>query len=487
MQKEIKKHVKCRRAFTLIEVILASVMAAIVVTALIGVVYSNYKNWKLGSRRSALLQDGRAVLEQMTRILRQSKGFIAVSSPADQAGQITFTDVAGTVQQFRRNASTNEIEYGQPASLSALTGSVSSLVFTCYDADANSLAAPVQVGKIRSVGIAATLVNPDGSLSFALYDRVFVQEDLPSGIIINEIMYNPSGSSSDAPGEWVELYNISDSAIDVNGWTIWTGVQSNSDLLISHPQFGDGTTEIPANGYAVITSAIRNFYTELVTNGGFESINISKWIINPGSGWTLASGDTHRGIRKLQSTAIGATSVYQQITVPSSGFNSCLFLFWEKTTAPVGQTQITATIRNTSDVILAAGYNGQMSSNWTCHTMDITAFAGQTIRIYFAANKATSSGTLRLDDVSAAASYVNINAVRLGVGDDKIGNGLANNGDTAAIVAGGGTTVDSVTYSSSWGGNGNGTSLSRISPEGPSNDANNWTSGPVNGTPGAAN
>ena len=95
--------------------------------------------------------------------------------------------------------------------------------------------------------------------------------------------------------------------------------------------------------------------------------------------------------------------------------NSYLFIFWEKTTAPVGQTQITATIRDTSGNILAAGYSGQMSSNWTCHTMNVAAFAGQTIRIYFSTNKSTSSGALYFDDISVTASYVNINAIRLSV------------------------------------------------------------------------
>jgi type II secretory pathway pseudopilin PulG len=480
MQKEAEKYINRCKAFTLVEVILATAMVAIVAAALVGMIYSNYNNWKLGSGRSTLLQDGRAVLEQMTRILRQAKNFTSVTSPTDQAGQITFTDIAGTTQQFRRNASTSEIEYGQPASLSALIGSVSSLVFTCYDADANSIAAPVNARKIRAVHIAQTLTDPVNSLSFTLSDRVFVQEDFISEIVINEIMYNPSGSGSQSPKEWVELYNMSTAAIDLAGWTI------SGDLLISHSQFGNGTTTIPANGYAVITAATTSVYSELVTNGGFEATSISAWIMNPGSSWTRTSGSAHGGSRKLESTATGATSVYQQIIVPSSGFNSCLYIFWEKTTAPVGQTQITATIRNTSDVILATGYSGQMSSNWTCHTMDITAFAGQTIRIYFAANKATSSGSLMLDDVSAAASYVGINAIRLSCGDNQIGGGLGNSGDTVTVTNGS-FTVDSVTYLSSWGGNGDGTSLSRISSEGPSNDANNWTSGPVNGTPGAVN
>ena len=486
MRKEVKNYVKHRKAFTLVELILASAMTAILVVALVGIVYNSYRNWKLGGGRATLLQDGRAVMEQMTRIIRQAKGFSSVSLSTDQAGEITFTDAAGVVQQFRRNASTNEIEYGQPGSLSALAGSVSGLVFTCYDVNANTLANPVKFRKIRGVGITATLVAPVISQQFTLSDRVFCLEDFENEIVINEFMYNPAGGGSDAPKEWVELYNLSDSAIDVNGWTIWTGTQGSADLLISHPQFGNGSTTIPIGGYAVITASTTSVYSELVTNGDFEAVNINAWIRNPSSSWSRTTGDAHGGTRKLESTVSGATSVYQQITLPS-GYNSYLFIFWEKTTAPVGQTQITATIRNTSDVVLATGYSGQMNSSWTSHTMNVGAFAGQTVRIYFGTNKSTAAGALYLDDVSAASSYVSINAIRLGVPNNSIGGGLANNNDTVAVDNGSGFTVDSVAYVDSWGGDGNGTSLSRIDPQGPSNQQSNWTSGPVNGTPGSAN
>lgn len=486
MRKEAEKYVNCRKAFTLVELILATVIVVLAASALVGIVYNSYRNWRLGSGRSTLLQDGRAVLEQMVRILRQSKGFDSVSSSADQAGQITFTDADGVLWQFRRNASTNEIEYGQPGSLSALASSVSSLVFTYYDAGANNLSDPVQIRKVQGVGITATFVDTVNSLQFTLSDRVFCLEDFQNQIVVNEIMYNPSGSGSELPKEWVELYNLGDADINLNGWKIWTGALKDADLLISHPQFGNGSTTIPMGGYAVVTASTTDVYTELVTNGGFEAVNISSWIGNPSSSWSRTTGDAHRGTHKLESTVTGATSVHQDVTIPS-GYNSYLFIFWEKTTAPVGQTQITATIRDTSDAVLAAGYSGQMNSSWTSHTMNLAAFAGQTVRVYFSTNKTTAGGALCLDGISVSASYVNINAVRLGVPDDKIGSGLANNTDTVAVVGSGGGTSDRVTYANSWGGSGDGTSLSKIDSEGSSNEQSNWTSGPINGTPGAAN
>jgi len=477
MRKETKKHVKRFRGFTLVELILMVGTIALVAGALVGLISNSYKDWELGSNRSTLLQDGRAAMEQMVRILRQAKAFSAVSQSTDYAGYITFTSVDDITEQFKLNALTSELEYGQIGSLSALTGSVSSLVLTCYDINGNVLTGSVSAGNIQSVGIETTLT--DGTNSFTLSGRVFCPKDFQS-VVINELMYNPSGGGNDAPKEWVELYNLSGSSIDLTGWTIWTGSQTTEDILVSHPQFGNGSMIIPANGYAVITADTTDVYTELVTNGDFESQLKKEWQLN---NWSRTKLNAHNGSYKLESDVSGASWVYQNITIPS-GLNSYLFLFWERTTSAVGQTQITVTIRNLSGQVLAAGYSGQMHSDWTCHTMNLAAFAGQTIRIYFSATN-NGSGVLLLDDVSVASSYVNLDAIRLSCGDNQIGNGLSDTGDTVTVTDGS-ATVDSVTYDDSWG-DGDGTSLSRIDPQGASNDQSNWTSGPQHGTPGSAN
>jgi len=480
MLKEIRHSKKSsgKGGFTLVELILVAGMLALIALAIAGLVGNIYKDWRLGSDRSSLLQDGRAAIEQMVRILRQAKRFSDVSLPTDTVGYITFTDVDGQSKGFRLNNSTNELQYGEPASLSTLAGSVSRLVFSCYDVDANSLAAPVQARSIRAVHIEATFVDEqDSSVNFTLSGRVFCPEDFVSDVVINEIMYNPP-EVSDAPKEWVELYNTSDNTVDVAGWTI------GNDLLTAHPQFGNCSTTIPANGYAVIMAETTTVFEELTVGGDFEKKNVftGNWTIN---NWDVTKYNAHTGSYKGESSVSGSASLYTDISIPSS-LNSCLFIFWERTTASVDQTQITATIRNLSDQILATVYSGQMSSDWSSHTMDIAAYTGQDIRIHFSTTKAISEGMLLLDDIFAASSYVNLDAVRLSTGDGQITIGLGNDSGTVAI-ADGSTTVDSVTYDDSWGGDGDGTSLARIDPQGGSNDPANWQSGSVNGTPGSGN
>ena len=133
MLKEAKTYVGRHDGFTLVELILVIGTIALVAGILIGLIQNSYGDFQFGSNRSTLLQDGHAAIEQMVRILRQATDFSAVTQSTDSAGDITFKNADGTVEQFRLNTGTNELEYGEPNSLSVLTGSVNSLVFTCYD------------------------------------------------------------------------------------------------------------------------------------------------------------------------------------------------------------------------------------------------------------------------------------------------------------------------------------------------------------------
>jgi len=76
-------------------------------------------------------------------------------------------------------------------------------------------------------------------------------------IIITEIMQNPN-SVGDSAGEYFEVYNTTDSAIDIQGWRIKTA--SSGDPVIATV-----TTSIvvPANGYAVLGEN-----ADTATNGG---------------------------------------------------------------------------------------------------------------------------------------------------------------------------------------------------------------------------
>jgi regulation of enolase protein 1 (concanavalin A-like superfamily) len=90
-------------------------------------------------------------------------------------------------------------------------------------------------------------------------------------IIITEIMQNPD-VISDANGEWFEVYNTTNAAIDLSGWTI-SDTDSDSHTINS-------TVNVPANGYALL---MRNGNS--ASNGGLTADYVY------GTSIALANGD----------------------------------------------------------------------------------------------------------------------------------------------------------------------------------------------------
>ena len=90
-----------------------------------------------------------------------------------------------------------------------------------------------------------------------------------SDVIINEIMYNPRSNGNDA--EYIELYNRSQSPIDLSGWQFSAGVSFTFPL----------GAQISGNGYLVICRNelfVRDFYrltTNMATIGNYAPSGLS--------------------------------------------------------------------------------------------------------------------------------------------------------------------------------------------------------------------
>jgi cardiolipin synthase len=71
----------------------------------------------------------------------------------------------------------------------------------------------------------------------------------PASLLINEVMCHPNENEN--TNEWIELYNPTTEPIDITGWTI--ADEKETDTLQDDSDHGDGTTNIPPGGYALIT------------------------------------------------------------------------------------------------------------------------------------------------------------------------------------------------------------------------------------------
>ena len=149
---------------------------------------------------------------------------------------------------------------------------------------------------------------------------------------------------------------------------------------------------------------------ELLLNRGFESGNVT-WVATAGV-VTNSTGQTPRtGAWYAWLDGYGTThtdTLYQQIAVPSSA-TSVTLSFWLKittaeTTTTTAFDTLRVQVRNSSNTVLStlATYsNLNKSTGYVLKTFDLTAFKGQTIRVYFLGTEDSSLQTsFVIDDTS---------------------------------------------------------------------------------------
>ena len=162
---------------------------------------------------------------------------------------------------------------------------------------------------------------------------------------------------------------------------------------------------------STVTFSVNNTVSkQLIVNGGFESAS-SSWTATSG----VISNDTTQAARagtyKAWLNGYGAAhvdSLYQTISIPSTSTSTTLS-FWlkvvsDETTTTHAYDTLQVQIRNSSGTVLStlANYsNLNKGSSYVNKSFDISAYKGQTIRIYFLGTEGSVTATSFLvDDVS---------------------------------------------------------------------------------------
>jgi hypothetical protein len=135
---------------------------------------------------------------------------------------------------------------------------------------------------------------------------------------------------------------------------------------------------------------------ESIVNGGFETGDFTGWVTagdntpvvstNEAHSGTFSAfaGDSVDGFCGFPGTEIPGDSIfYQQVTVPASG-GTLNFWYWTCTTDSITFDWQDAYITDTSGNILLTIFH-QCTDNeaWVNQTVDMTSFAGQTVRVEF--------------------------------------------------------------------------------------------------------
>jgi hypothetical protein len=143
--------------------------------------------------------------------------------------------------------------------------------------------------------------------------------------------------------------------------------------------------------------------TERVTNGSFESGN-SYWSL--GSGASVVTTRAYSGSHSLLvgGTTSSTQSATQQVTVPTTGSSQTLTFRTYVTTSESGSTAYDKLNIQANGATLKTYSNASTKGSWFSTTLDLSAYAGQTITLKFqAVNDYTLPTSFYVDVVSVLA------------------------------------------------------------------------------------
>jgi len=265
-----------RKGFSMLETLLVVTLLALIVVAISPYFGSAFRAWQYVDRQSEVYERARVGMDRIIKALRQAQSVSSITAASETNGEIQLTDIDGETLGFRRNSSDGRLEYDPPGTPTGTAGayddladSIASLTFTAYED--NGTSTTTTVADIRSVVVilaATDEANVAGSLT--LRSRADIRLDVLSiEMVINEINYNPTfGGAGERRNEWIEIYNYGATDVDVSGWTLTDGTDTDSILGV------DGTTIIPAGGYGVITADPTDVYTNYTVNASAIRLEI---------------------------------------------------------------------------------------------------------------------------------------------------------------------------------------------------------------------
>ncbi len=186
-----------------------------------------------------------------------------------------------------------------------------------------------------------------------------------------------------------------------------TGVANGSHVLTAkaYDAAGNSTTSTAVNFSVNNVTA-----QQLVLNSGFES-GATSWTATSGVITNDASESAHGGTWKAWLNGYGSAhtdTLYQQVSIPSTASTATLG-FWllvdsAETTTTQAYDTLKVQVRNSSGAVLAtlATYsNLNKGTSYVQRTFDLSAYKGQTVRIYFEGVEGSSVATsFVVDDVT---------------------------------------------------------------------------------------
>ncbi len=169
----------------------------------------------------------------------------------DQFNAVRKYDIRYSLEPITNQTDWEQLDQVKLDRAPQVSGQLENVMVTGLQPDETYYFAVKAIDQAGNEAIISNVATPQAQDSFEKYTQ--------SPIVINEIMYDPYGQDDGQmpAGEWVELYNTSESELDVANWVIKDA--SGKELVIT-PENSDnnldltdaGETIVPAQGWLVV-------------------------------------------------------------------------------------------------------------------------------------------------------------------------------------------------------------------------------------------
>jgi prepilin-type N-terminal cleavage/methylation domain-containing protein len=152
-----------RSGFSLVEMIAATTIMAVVMTSVIVVIRTGYTVWNAYEQDLDVAEEAYGVLRHFVRQMRQATAVTAISSASDTTGNLSYTTAAGITQTWSLNGGTSQVMFNNGTVTSTLARSINQLIFEGFEADGVTPTTVVDDMQIVKCTIQVTLGQGGGT------------------------------------------------------------------------------------------------------------------------------------------------------------------------------------------------------------------------------------------------------------------------------------------------------------------------------------
>jgi type II secretory pathway pseudopilin PulG len=136
-----------RAAMSMIELIAATAVMAVLMTSVVVVVRSSYGVWNAYEQDIDISENAYGVLRHVIRQLRQADAITAISAAADASGGLSYTTADGATRSWSHNG--GQVFYNNGSGDQLLAQSIDELTFVGYDAAGNQTTVPDEIQRVK--------------------------------------------------------------------------------------------------------------------------------------------------------------------------------------------------------------------------------------------------------------------------------------------------------------------------------------------------